>query len=62
MLVWLGVALLFTNMCVIVCELLNDVVWCVFVCVKTVCFVVIPGLMLYGCDCMCVRVCARVCC
>ena len=34
---------------------------CVFVCVKTVCSVVIHGLMLYGCDYMYVRVCARVC-
>ena len=37
-------------------------VGCVLVRVNTVCFVVIHGLMLYGCDCLSVRVCARVCC
>ena len=61
---WLSVVLLFRKMfvCLFVSYCMMLYVVCVFACVKTVCFVVIHSLMLSGCDCMYVRVCARVCC
>ena len=63
-LVWLSVVLLFRNMflCLFVSYVMVSYVVYVFVCVKTVCSVVIHGLMLYGCDCLYVRVCVRACC
>ena len=63
-LVWLHVVLLFRTMfvCLFVSYCLMLYVVCVLVRVNTVCFVVIHGLILYGCDCLYVRVCARVCC